>query len=200
MPDSLLPPSIRDERFLALEQILERLTDIDLSAIRVYDIDNVTAGALFDLAEQLNVAGIRGWNLATTEQQRRDLVKNAIALHRVAGTPYSVRRALALVGYENATILENPGLYYDGSWDYDGTETYRGAFLGGFIVTLDPEYAKLDTQSIELVVSLINEWKNARSQLLDLRIGNLSLFSNLLFYNGTWYYTGSQNYDAELNV
>ncbi|MEO1399660.1 MAG: phage tail protein [Cyanobacteria bacterium J06635_1] len=200
MLDKILQPSIRDERNEAYEAVLQRLQALNLAVLDIYDIDNVDSSALFDLADQFNVLGLRGWNLAETEAQRRDLIKEAIQLHQTAGTPYAIKRAMTLVGYPNATIRENPGTFYDGEWVYDGTRTYNGAQLGEFEVTLDPIESRVSGPLITLIVALINEWKNARSKLFDLRIGNISLFSNLLQYDNLWFYNGLQEYDGERNL
>ncbi|MBD2261348.1 phage tail protein [Pseudanabaena sp. FACHB-2040] len=200
MTASLLPLAIRDERFLAFEAVLDRLSELDLSVLAVYDIDNVTPEALYDLADQFNVLGLRGWTLAGNETQRRALIKEAIALHRTAGTPYAVKRAMALVGYPNATITENPGLRFDGSWRFNGTRQFSGVSYGTFVVTLDSQQSLVSADLIKLIVALINEWKNARSSLVDLRIGNISLFSNLQLHDGLWGYNGAQTFDGERNI
>ncbi|MEM1242022.1 MAG: phage tail protein I [Cyanobacteria bacterium P01_H01_bin.26] len=200
MPDKILQPSIKDNRSEAFEAIVARLQQLDLSVLDIYNIDTVDASALFDLASQFNVLGNRGWNLTTTEQQRRNLIKEAIKLHQKEGTPFAVKRVLTLVGYPNATIEENPGLFLDGSWTLNGIETLRGASLGTFIVTLDTTQSDVSQNRISLIVALINEWKNARSYLLDLRIGDISLFSNLLLLDGLWALSGDQELDGERNV
>ena len=200
MTETLLPLSIQDDRNLAFEAVVDRLREFNLAVLAVYDINTVPASALFDLADQFTVLGLRGWTLATTASQRRELIKNAIRLHQTAGTPFAIKRAMELVGYPDATIQENPGTFYDGSLQYDGTWTYSGAQFGAFVVTLDSQQAKLSGELIDLIVGLINEWKNARSYLLDLRIGDISLFSNLLQYDGNWVYNGNQEYDGERNI
>ncbi|MEM7344743.1 MAG: phage tail protein [Chloroflexota bacterium] len=200
MTDNILQPSVTDERTVAFETVLKRLQALDLSVLDIYNIDAVDETALYDLADQFNVLGLRGWNLTTTEAQRRALIKEAIQLHQTAGTPYAIKRVMTLVGYPNATILENPGTFYDGEWTYDGTRTYTGSQWGEFSVTLDPEQSAVSGPLIDLIVALINEWKNARSKLFDLRIGDISLFGNLLQYNGTWAYNNAQDYDGDLNV
>jgi len=198
--ETLLPDSVASDRGRAFEQLYERQLKIDLDILNVYDIDNVPESTLFDLADQFNVLGFRGWVLASTTEQRRQLVKNSIELHRVAGTPFAVKRALESVGYPNATIEENPGLRYDGSVQYDGTQRYLGGQLGQFIVTLDSIRGEVSTEKVALIIALINEWKNARSHLGDLRIGDISLFGNLLIYDGRIRYDGAngQTYNAEL--
>lgn len=200
MTDSILPGSIKDERFQAFEAVGARLNALDLAVLAIYDIDNVELSALPHLADQFNVLGLRGWNLASTEAERRALVKEAIILHKTAGTPYAIRRVMALVGYPNATVIENPALAYDGTWSYDGAEYYSGVKWFAFIVVLDPTQSQVSGDLITLILALINEWKNSRSQLIDLRIGDISLFSNLLQYAGNWSYNGLQTYDGQRNI
>lgn len=197
----ILPPSIReDELMQALLDTHERIFELDLGVLLIHDFDNVIADALPALAEQFLVTGYRGWLLAETEADKRTLLKNAIALHKTAGTPYAIRLAMASIGFPNAVVEENPPLRYDGSWTYDGNEVYNGKKLGAFIVTLAPDRAPVSTAQIELIIQLINIWKTTRSELIDLRIGSISLFRNLLLYNGQWNYDGSQTYDGILNI
>ena len=202
MPESLLPNSIKCPLTLAAEAAIDRITQLNLSVLDVYNLDAVPVSALYDLADQFNVLGYRGWLLAETEAQRRTLIKNSIELHRTAGTPFAVKQALASVGYPNATIIENPGLRYDGSASYDGSNQYTGAAFGQFIVVLAADRAEVSASKIDLIIALINEWKNARSHLLDLRIGDVSLFSNPLFYDGRILYDGAngQTYSGELAI
>ena len=196
---SLLPPALQNPRFLAFEAVMERLGDIDLSVLDVYNLDLVDSSVLFDLADQFNVLGVRGWTLARNEADRRMLVKEAIRLHRTAGTPFAIKRAMALVGYPNATILENPGNRHDGTLIHDGTASHPGAGYGAFVVTLDPERSVVSPELIELIKALINEWKNTRSYLLDLRIGDVSLFGNLLLHDDTVIHDGFQTHDGVRN-
>ncbi len=44
--------------------------------------------------------------LALTEAAQRELLKNAIALHRFRGTPWSVKQALASLGWPTVSLLE----------------------------------------------------------------------------------------------
>ena len=183
-----------------MQEVINLLGELPLEVLKIYDIDNVDAEALPHLAQQFNVFGRRGWNLASTEAEKRELVKQAIELHRRAGTPYAIKLAMASVGYPNTTVQENPPLYYNGAWSYDGIESYSGIRWFGFIVTLDPVQSQVSSELVDEIVGLIEEWKNVRSQLLDLRIGNISLFSNLLLYDGAWSHDGAQTFDGERNI
>lgn len=93
----LLQPSLsQDERCKALFAILWKIRDLDLSKIYVYDIDTVTNTALPILlnqfsAEEFIIPGL-------TEQQLRELIWEAINLHRRKGTNWAIEKALELVG------------------------------------------------------------------------------------------------------
>lgn len=193
---SLLPYSVREPRMLAFEAAIDRITQLNLNTLSVYDIDNVVEAALYDLADQFNVLGNRGWNLAFSTAQKRQLIKRSIELHRKAGTPYSVKLALDSVGYPNIVISENPGLRYDGSWVFNGQEVYRGDSWGQFIVTLDPASTPPSQGQVRLLLLLIEEWKNLRSVLLDLRQNGRSLITNPLLHDERWSYDGTQTYDG----
>lgn len=198
---SLLPPTVADERFKILEQLIERLQALDHDLrLQIYYPQTVTAGALPHLAQQFNVWGLRGWRLAETEQQRRDLIEAAIELNRRSGTPYAILTAMEKVGYPDATIDENPPLYLNGWWQLNGEEILAGKHLAAFVVYLDPERSDVSTDKVDLILALINEWKNARSALLDLRIGDISLLQNLLILDGTWLLDGDQEIDGEKNI
>jgi P2-related tail formation protein len=181
---------------LAFEQAIDRVSQLDLQTLSVYNIDIVNVSALYDLADQFNVLGHRGWNLADTEIKKRDLIKRSIALHRTAGTPYAIKQALDAVGYPNSTIIENPAKRYDGSITYNGSIPYGKSPYGTFIVTLSSAVPAPNQTQIRLIFLLIEEWKNLRSVLVDLRQNNRSLIVNPLFYNGSVRYDGTQTYDG----
>lgn len=196
MVEYLLPGAAQDARMKAAESAIARINALQYPP--VYDFDRVTATALFDLAQQFNVMGLRGFALADTEAKKRTLLKNAIALHRTAGTPYSVLLALESVGYPNSAIEENPGVRYDGSFFYSGVEAYRGESWGFFIVTIDESLPAPTVARIQLILALIEEWKNLRSVLLDLRQGGRSLLKNAFLYDGAESYDGNQTYDGSV--
>lgn len=196
MVDSLLPYVIRSPRMLAFEHAIDRLSRMNLRALSVYDIDAVDATALYDLADQFNVLGHRGWSLADTEAKKRSLIKRSIELHRTAGTPYAIKRALEALGYPNTTIIENPATRYDGSIAYNGSKPYGESPYGTFIVTLSSALPSPNQTQIRLIFLLIEEWKNLRSVLVDLRQGNRSLILNPLAYSGSVQYNGLQTYDG----
>ena len=69
---------------------VDALTNIDL----LIDVDNlIESGGLVT-------------ELALTEAAQRDLLKNAIALHRFRGTPWAIKQALGSLGWATVTLLE----------------------------------------------------------------------------------------------
>lgn len=103
---SLLVPALRaDLNMRSLETLGARSSALDISTVVLYDFDSVDASALPHLAEQFNVLGDAGWDIADTDEKKRALLKEAVALHRIKGTRYAVKRSLELLGI-NATLKE----------------------------------------------------------------------------------------------
>jgi P2-related tail formation protein len=69
---------------------VDALTDIDL----LIDVDDLieSGGAVLELA--------------LTEAAQRELLKNAIGLHRFRGTPWAIKQALASLGWTRVALLE----------------------------------------------------------------------------------------------
>ena len=138
-------------------------------------IDAVHFDALWYLANQFNVEGYKGWDLATTESAKRELLKKAIELQRRKGTPWSIKNALKAIGFANVVIQENVGLpnYYNGVYFHNGVISYSGS--GGadqwvnFNVTIsvaNPDILTEDQR--QMILLLINEYKPARCVLVSL--------------------------------
>lgn len=150
--DKLLPPPplASDERFSILANIAaERFAQLDLTALMVYLIDQVDASALPALAEQFHVQRLEGWLFTTDEREKRELIKQAIELHKYKGTIWAVRRVLE--------ILSLPGTISE--WfEYGG----RAYFFKVDIALVDKG---LDENLFNDLVELIHEYKNTRSKL-----------------------------------
>lgn len=147
--DNLLPTSLKNvPHFVALDKMARHfLYELDLGVILIYLIDYVPASALPALADQFGVLGYKGWFLTTNDDDRRELIKNAIELYKYKGTPYAIRQALASVGFGDCVITEG----VDGHW-------------AKFSVTWDmANYT--GSEDTTAIVALINEYKNARSTL-----------------------------------
>jgi phage tail P2-like protein len=154
MADALLPPPLAgDERFRALGQLAARISDIDLSPLLVYLIDTVNASALPHLAEQFHVLN-EGWQFARDDDERRRLLKQAIALHRTKGTPWAIKNALASLGWD-ARISE---------WFEYGGDPYR------FRVDVELSGQGISDAEHDAIAAMIDAFKNVRSWLDRLRL------------------------------
>lgn len=196
-----------------------RFESFDLSAVMMYMIDTAPEAALYHLAEQFNVLGLKGWNLAITEADKRALIKKAIFLHRHSGTPFAVKESIKAVGFGDVELKEGIGLNYDGEEDYNGAVVYFGGNWATFraVITLPPDRLMNAAEQIKLI-GLINEWKNARSLLLDLSfrllLSDALEYEEFLdlgegieeftmagaYYNGGATYNGAQTYNKGADV
>lgn len=166
---SLLVPALRNDLSMrALETLTARVHALDLAPSVLYDFDHVEASALIHLAEQFNVLGDAGWDLADTEAKKRALLKEAVALHRVKGTPYAVKRALELLGV-NATVTE---------WFQMRPEGEPYTFILDAQITDQPAGAPaIDTARTEQIKRAVSFWKPA-SRHFTLRLG-VGMVTNL---------------------
>lgn len=168
--ESILSSEIRAKEHLRIfDELAEyRFSILQIEKLLVYMVDTVDVDALPYLADQFNLLGLNGWNSTTTTEDRRALIKRAIELHRYAGTPFAIRRALESVGCTSVTFEEGVGPLYDGYFLYDGTITYGDGNWATFRVSLDPGVRPTTPEATAELVALINAWKNARSKLVGL--------------------------------
>ena len=84
----------------------ERFAGLDLECILVSIIDNVPADALPHLAEQYHITGNEGWLQALNEQEKRELIKSAIKMHRYKGTKYAIEEIFKTLNIVGKVILQ----------------------------------------------------------------------------------------------
>lgn len=179
--------------------INQAIGDIDLSPAMIYLFDVVNANALPFLASQFDVEGFKGWDLAITEIQKRELLKTAMQIKKHLGTPYAIKQALIAVlsgiitGYDKITIQEGRDysiMLLDGSWTLDGNEILGGHDWASFTVTVKTKHSVIvssDTKA--LIVKLILYYKNARSKLREI----IYQEDDVIYLDGTWQLTGDIN-------
>jgi P2-related tail formation protein len=129
------------------------IDDLKLESLLVYVIDQVDVKALPALAEQFDVLGYKGWKLAATEADQRALIKKAIELHRFKGTRWAVSEAMKSIGFTDAQIIE----HVSGHW-------------ANFKVQLFNQSVPITAQSINDLHRMIEEYKNTRSNLVEIFI------------------------------
>ncbi len=162
MIKELTPPSIRELQHLVdtFDESFEELKRHIINVLIYPRIDEIEDEKLLDLlAWQFH---IEGYEQAQTIQEKRNLIKNAIELHRYKGTPYAVKKVFQALGLD-ATLQE---------WfDYDG-DPYKFKVLVQSIIQDEDIYIRL--------IKLINEYKNVRSWLDA--IGFHREYSQTLYY------------------
>ena len=150
-----------------------RLDDIDKSVALVNMIDLVPASALPILARQFHVIGFEGWRFATTEDQRRKVLRKSIELHRFKGTPWSIKESLRMIGYDRVSFQEGVDKVLDGSWILDGDVTLGSTGWAKFRAFVWVDDIELITTEIsDVVVGVILEYKPARCHLMDITFLN----------------------------
>lgn len=153
----------------AFDKLYEkRFAELDVSCVLTYLIDQVPAAALPYLGDQFDVMGYKGWDFTTSEQDKRDLIKRAIELHRYKGTPWAIKAALKVIGFWDAVIIEKEAVKHNGTIRRrDGSFVRGAADWTHFRVELDlGNYRGLSDSQTALMTLLINEYKPVRSLLI----------------------------------
>ncbi len=175
MAELSLQPSIRDTRTGDLMEIIGRLSTLDLSPILVYRIDSVPESALTWLTWQFDLQSAY-WQLIDAGSQR-ELLKQAIALHRLLGTPYALKTALASLGYPGATILEGQN-----SWGGSGWPVDQGWAVNRIVVPVPP--GGVPGGAVADIIATWNFFKPARSWLDEVVFRSAPLSDTLVLRDG----------------
>jgi len=95
-----LPPALAaDPRFARLcELVWEQHAALPLEQLLLYLVDTAPEAALPHLAEQFSLTDEAIWPAAATLTSQRLLLKQAIELHRLKGTPWAVKQLLRSFG------------------------------------------------------------------------------------------------------
>jgi len=156
----LFPPNLREDKNIqAFAEILDRvfseLTEEELNKLFVYAIDSQPEEVLDWLAWQFHV---EGYELAQTIEERRNLVKNAIELHRYKGTKYAVEGVLKTLNLAGKV---------EEWFEYNG-DPYR------FKVEVSSPSRQITPELRDRLIQLINEYKNERSWLDEILLSYLA--------------------------
>lgn len=154
--ENILADSISNVPHLAAFDAVanSRMSALELENLLVYVIDTVPASALPYLANQFDIDGFSGYRLATTDEQKRAVIKQSIELKRYAGTVWAIKQAMLSVGYEDAVITEGIDT---GDPDTDWARFRIDSVLGDTV--------GIDGVSQSNLAKLIREYKPARSKL-----------------------------------
>lgn len=178
MTDRLAPDVIAlDPRLGPLAEATQRIEQLPLDGLLTYLVETVPAAYLPELARQFHIGPMEGWQFVSGDQERRRLIREAIALHRKKGTPWAIKEALKQVGFEVEIIDQTAQralyapfmpLQIDGSWRLDGAHTIRPIerlaavpqiqHWAQFIARVNLADAR-DAAGLSLARQLIDEWK-----------------------------------------
>jgi hypothetical protein len=215
MPNILAEGIKQYAHIAAFDRMAEvRSANLDLSVLLVKLIDLTPAALLPFHAEELGVLGYKGWIFADTDLKKRNLLKSALLLHRKAGTGFAIRRALAVIGFPDAVIIEHmPSHYYNGQYYYNGTINYGSYHWANFRVILPLPVGGVNPTLISNIKNVIEAWKRLVCHLVDVQFSvafdevvtvtdtlewtrvyafNDSLGHN--YYNGAILYNGAYTY------
>ncbi len=131
---------------------VDAITNVDL----LIDIDTLTEASSVGAAQQ-----------RVTIAAQRSLVKMAVQLHRFRGTPWSIKNALATLGWVNVSLLEGQA-----SWGGIQYPSDEGWAVFRAVIQLGPDQT-IEPSAPDLAVSAISFFKPSRS-LLDALVFALS--------------------------
>ncbi len=155
-PPNLLNDPIIRALLEATDPELQKVKEQIINVIIYPRIDEIEDESLLDLlAWQFHV---EGYDLAKTIEEKRNLIKNAIELHRYKGTPYAVKKVLSTLNL-GGVVRE---------WFEYGGEPYRFK-LDLFFEELVKHGITLTPEVQEKLLDLINSYKNERSWLEELK-------------------------------
>lgn len=157
--NKLIASALASTRLGIFTRIVESQFDgLDLTSSMVYLVDLVHPSALPWLAEQFGVDGYKGYNMCRTDEQRRELIKNAMELHKLTGTIAGIKKACSLVGFTPRSIEENVPITTGGQnvWC-------------AFRLSLSPDdLSTLSSDTLTELKKFIDNYKNARSILTEI--------------------------------
>jgi len=156
----LLPPSLAgDEKIRALiesaEPLFEKALENTIYTLIYSRIAELPEEVLDLLAWQFHV---EGWELASSIEEKRNLIKKAIELHSYKGTKWAILQVLKALNL-SGEIKE---------WFEYGGKPYK------FKVDLGIQNRKITPELRDKLIKLINEYKNERSWLEEIILAYLA--------------------------
>jgi len=161
MPDKrVIASSIESVKIAqtAHDVVAERWDNWDLSEFLVYLVDTCAASALPYLADQFNVDGLRGFRVAQTELEQRELIKQAISINKRIGTPWAIKEACRTVGFP-IIILD------EGVPEFEGAPMQPEDWARFAVYVSTDDNRPVTAEQMNQIRSFINIYKPERSHL-----------------------------------
>jgi hypothetical protein len=176
MSGTIASPLALKEHLAVFETIIkDRCNAIERENLLILLVDTCPEDALLPLAGEFDVLGYKGWLLTDSVADKRELIKNAIKIHRHKGTPYSIKEALKTLGLTDVVIEEGvavPAILYNAHHNYNGAffhGDYESWALFNVIISPPDDYA-MTAEILYAIRFMINEYKAARCRLAFLSI------------------------------
>ncbi len=157
---TLLPPNATElER--AIEQASARIEDVPVLVATLWDPDRCDARWLGWLAWALSVDV---WDAGWDDKTKREVIKQAVPVHRVKGTIGAVRRALATLGIR----IDITEWFEYGPDENAVPHIFR---LDAYADNIFEVGYVMDARLLDMVARVIESVKPVRSHLDRLRVG-----------------------------
>jgi phage tail P2-like protein len=124
LPGAPTPTSTRPSTGVyAIDLAASRLGHVPVEIDKLWDADECPASLLPWLAWAVSVDR---WDVAWTEEEKRQALRDNLDSHRLKGTKQSVLNVLADAGYPNAKIREGINQFrYDGTFKYNAVIAHQ---------------------------------------------------------------------------
>lgn len=182
MNSSLLPYNATDQE-RALDLATARVGDVPILIRELWSPELCPNHLLAWLAWGL---GVDEWDNGWSDDTKRNIVKNAVAIQRKKGSVWSVRQAIADAGYGDSILFEgNSNNFYNNVFTHNGLKTYG-----------DPtEWARyrffltrpISNAQAAQIRRILDYTAPARCHLIELVFTQASnLFNGAVTYNGAY--------------
>lgn len=118
---TLLPPNATQQE-IALDLSTSRVGDVSVPIRDLWNPDDCPLSLLPWLAWAF---GVDEWDAGWSEESKRNVIRNAVAIQRRKGSVWSIKQVIAAAGYGDSTLLEgNSAIKYDGAKTQNGVYKY----------------------------------------------------------------------------
>lgn len=179
----LLPASLKENKdIIKFSSIIDNyLSNIDniIDKLTIYarlDDNTLEEHYVDALAKTFHLLANESYRFAGTTEQKRELVRNALILHRTKGTKYAVEHVCNILDLKEARLTE---------WFEDDGKPYT------FKINANA-FDGLNQETIRLLYAMVDEFKNVRS--------HVAVFEFNMTSYGTVYMPAGIIYDVKLET
>lgn len=177
----------QDPRFTRLANLSLGYRKLALTKLMPRLLEQVDDNHLELLAESRSMVGSDGYWLAKDNKTRRQLIKDAVFLHRRKGTPWAVREICRRLGFGDIKLIE--GL---GGQIYNGSINHKGIYMYG-------DHRLWAHYSIILSRPITNTEARLLRETLPAFAPARCVLVRLDYQNSPLYYNSNANFDGDYN-